>query len=90
MTRYSDGMANPADKVEVLVAVDDAHLATFQEVAARCRAAGLEVDRALGQIGTIVGTIDPARIAELSKVPGVASVERAGEYDIGPPGASIQ
>jgi hypothetical protein len=74
----------------VLVAVDNAHLATIHEVAERGRAAGLEVDQILDKIGTITGAIDPGRIAELSKVPGVAGVERAGEYDIGPPGSGLQ
>jgi hypothetical protein len=83
-------MGNPADKVQVLVAVDSAHLATMRQVAEACRAAGLDVERSLDSIGTITGAIEPSRMSELEKIPGVASVELAGGYDIGPPGAGVQ
>jgi hypothetical protein len=77
-------------KVSVLVSVADSHLSRMEEVVAACRAAGLEMEHALDQIGTITGVVDPGRIADLLRIPGVAAVERAGGYDIGPPGSDLQ
>lgn len=77
-------------KIPVLVSVRDAHLPHMKQVVEACREAGLEVEHSLEQIGTITGSIDPGKIHELARVPGVAAVERAGGYDIGPPDADLQ
>jgi hypothetical protein len=78
------------DKVQVLVSVDDEHLPKMRQVVERCKAAGLDVEQSLDQIGTITGSVDSGKIGALSKVAGVASVERAGEYDVGPPDSELQ
>lgn len=78
------------DKVQVLISVDDEHLPKMRQVVERCKAAGLDVEQALDQIGTITGSVDSSRIGDLSKVAGVASVERSGEYDVGPPDSDLQ
>jgi methylmalonyl-CoA mutase cobalamin-binding subunit len=78
------------EKVPVLISVDQEHLPRMKQIVERCRAAGLDVDQALDQIGAITGSIDPGKIDHLSKVAGVASVERSGEYDIGPPDSELQ
>ena len=77
-------------KVPVLISVDDEHLPKMHQVVERCKAAGLDVEESLDQIGTITGSIDPGKIGHLSKVAGVSSVEQAGEYDIGPPDSELQ
>ena len=79
-----------ADKVQVLVSVDDEHLPKMRQVVERCKAAGLDVEQALDQIGAITGSVDPGKIGALSKVAGVVSVERSGGYDIGPPDSDLQ
>jgi hypothetical protein len=78
------------EKVPVLISIENEHLSKMHQVVERCTAAGLDVDQALDQIGTITGSIDPGKIGHLSKVAGVASVEQAGEYDIGPPDSELQ
>ncbi|MFL6196915.1 MAG: ketohydroxyglutarate aldolase [Thermoanaerobaculia bacterium] len=77
-------------KVPVLVSIRDAHLPQMKQVVEACRAAGLDVEHALEQIGTISGSIEPGKIHDLARVAGVASVERAGGYDIGPPDGDVQ
>jgi len=83
-------MAKTEKKVPVLISIETEHLPKMHQVVERCKAAGLDVDQALDQIGTITGSIDPGKIGHLSKVAGVASVEPAGEYDIGPPDSELQ
>lgn len=78
------------DRVQVLVSVDGEHLPKLGKIVERCKAAGLDVDQTLDQIGTITGSVAPGKIAALSKVAGVVSVERAGGYDIGPPDSDLQ
>ena len=77
-------------KVPVLISVDDEHLPKMRQVLKSCEAAGLDVEQSLDQIGTITGSIDPGKIGHLAKVAGVSNVERAGEYDIGPPDSELQ
>jgi hypothetical protein len=77
-------------KVSVLVSVAESSLSDMKRIVEACRAAGLDVEHALDQIGTITGAVDPGRIADLLRIPGVAAVERAGGYDIGPPGSDLQ
>jgi hypothetical protein len=78
------------EKVPVLISVDDEHLPKMRQVLESCQAAGLDVEQSLDQIGTITGSIDPGKIGHLAKVAGVSNVERAGEYDIGPPDSELQ
>ena len=81
---------NSDDRVQVLVSVDDEHLPKMRQVVERCKAAGLDVEQALDQIGAITGSVEPGRIGDLSKVAGVVNVERMGAYDIGPPDSDLQ
>ena len=83
-------MAKKEGKVQVLIVIDDEHLKDIDKVVKACEKAGLEVDSSLESIGTITGAIDPDKLAGLSRVRGVAGVERAGEYDIGPPDQDLQ
>lgn len=78
------------DRVQVLISVDDEHLPKMRQVVERCKAAGLDVEQSLDQIGTITGSVAPGKIGALSKVAGVANVERSGEYDVGPPDSDLQ
>ena len=74
----------------VNVAVADDHLDRFAEVVRRMERAGLKVDQQLEQVGVVSGSIDPAKLAELDRVDGVATVERSREIRIAPPDSDIQ
>jgi len=83
-------MAKTERKVQVLVSVDDQHLPKMGELVERCKAAGLDVEYALDAAGTITGSIDPKKIAKLSKLAGISNVEQSQEYGIAPPESDIQ
>ncbi len=83
-------MAKKDGKVQVLIALDDEHLKDMDRVVKACEKAGLEVESSLESIGTITGAIDPDKLARLSRIPGVVGVEKAGEYDVGPPDQDLQ
>lgn len=83
-------MPDDADEVEVIVAVADDHLERFPEVAGRLRAAGLLVTGEQANLGTLTGRIHPARLGEIGAVSGVQAVERAGTFQLPPPGSDIQ
>ena len=83
-------MAKKDGKVQVLIAIDDEHLNDIDRVVKACAKVGLEVESSLESIGTITGAIDPDKLDELARIPGVAGVERAGEYDVGPPDQDLQ
>ncbi|HEX6898912.1 MAG TPA: hypothetical protein VF789_04330 [Thermoanaerobaculia bacterium] len=83
-------MAKRDGKVRVLITIDDEHLNDIDRLVKACEKAGLEVESSLESIGTITGAIDPDKLDELSRVPGVAGVEREGEYDVGPPDSDLQ
>lgn len=78
---------------DVQISVGDEHLDAIEEVAAGVRARGLNVTQVLDLTGIIYGTsdreIDDLR-ADLLSIPGVASVEEVGYFQVPPPGSDIQ
>jgi hypothetical protein len=78
------------DKVDVLVSLSDDHLPEIDEVASKLEDAGLEVGRALPEIGTITGRVAASKFSGLGKVEGVAALERAGGFQIAPPDSDVQ
>lgn len=83
-------MAKKDTKVQVLVSVDDHHLPDIHKVVKNCKAAGLSVEQTLDKIGTITGSISPGKLSALSKIAGIASVERTLDYEIAPPDSDVQ
>jgi len=77
-------------KEVITVSVADDHLDRFSEVVQSCEKAGLKVEQQLQEIGVVSGSIDPACIANLSKVKGVAHVERERQFQLPPPDSDIQ
>lgn len=76
---------------QVSVSVDDAHVGRIDEVADRCRAAGMDVQQVLAPIGVITGSIDTGDLrTALGAVPGVAAVEAQHTFRLPPPGSPIQ
>jgi hypothetical protein len=64
---------------EVLISIEDDHLDRFSDVVASLRAAGMDVKRSLELLGTITGTVATDKVDVLSKIDGVAAVERSRE-----------
>jgi hypothetical protein len=74
--------------IPVLVVVDDDK--DLHKVKASCEAHGLTQVRALPRLGMFKGLIDQARLGDLSKIPGVRSVEKEREVKLPPPGSRVQ
>ena len=77
-------------KERVTVQVADDHLDRTEDVARQLRAAGMEVDQVLGNVGIITGSIDSERRADLGEVPGVAGVESERTFQVAPPDSDVQ
>lgn len=75
----------------VTVSVDDDHVERIDEVAERCRAAGMDVQEVLRPIGVITGSIGTVALrAALGALAGVAAVETGRTFRLPPPGSGIQ
>ena len=61
-----------------------------EPVTERLRAAGMTVERVLGAVGIITGSVDAERRVALAAVPGVVAVERDRPVQLAPPDAEIQ
>jgi hypothetical protein len=74
----------------VTVTVADSHTGAIDELAARLRQAGMDVEQVLGALGVITGSIDDAQLAAIEALPGVAAVEPQASFQIPPPDAELQ
>lgn len=77
-------------KINLTVSVREDHLLNIMEVAQGLRALGMEVQQVMDQVGVITGTGDASQVPNLSKVPGVESVEASHSFQLPPPDARIQ
>lgn len=71
----------------VIVTVDDEHLADLDELAARLREHGMEVDQVLAS-GFVIGTVED--LEALRDVPGILTVDEEGVMGVPPPDQEIQ
>jgi hypothetical protein len=62
-------------KVNVAVAVADEEQGRIYEIAAACRAAGLQHRTTLTTVGVLTGLVEYDYLGELKTVPGVLTVE---------------
>ncbi|MBS0580716.1 MAG: hypothetical protein JSR36_15775 [Proteobacteria bacterium] len=62
-------------KVNVAVAVADEAQGRIHEIAAACRAAGLQHRTTLAMVGVLTGLVETDYLGELKAVPGVLAVE---------------
>jgi hypothetical protein len=76
--------------VNVTVTVDRDHVAAIADVASALRATGMQVDQVLGEVGMVVGSIDPAAESSVRAVDGVQSVDRSLGFQLPPPDSPIQ
>jgi len=75
-------------EIAVIVLVDGG--ADLQKIKANCERYGLTQVRALPRLGILKGLIEEGRMAELTKAPGVRSVEREREIKLPPPRSPVQ
>lgn len=61
-----------------------------EPVADGLRAAGMTVERVLGTVGIVTGSVEAERRASLAAVPGVVAVELDRPVRLAPPDAEIQ
>jgi hypothetical protein len=74
----------------VTVTVADSHAGEIEQLAARLQQAGMDVERVLGELGVVTGSIDVAQLAAIEALPGVAAVEQQTGFQIAPPDADVQ
>jgi hypothetical protein len=67
-------------RVNVAVAVTEDAVGRIDEVAAACRALGLEHDSTLGGVGVLTGSAGPDDLMKRRTVPGVLAVETQAVY----------
>jgi hypothetical protein len=85
MTRESDG-----GRVRLTLVIEETHLDRLSEVVERLKRAGLQIDNVAESIGTVSGTIDEERAADIALVYGVAMVERSRVRRAPPPESELQ
>ena len=74
--------------IPVIIVVDDAN--DLQKIKAKCETHGLRQARTLARLGMLKGLVDQKRVDELTKIPGVRSVEKEREIKLPPPGSPVQ
>ena len=70
-------------RVNVAVAVVDDAQGRIYEVAAACRALGLDHTATLAAVGVLIGSMESEKLAKLLAVPGVLAVEVECEFRLG-------
>ncbi|MEA2685000.1 MAG: hypothetical protein QOE93_195 [Actinomycetota bacterium] len=79
-----------SDVERVTVTVAEAGLARIDEVVERLRSEGMTVERVLGTLGLVIGSVARGRRAELAALPHVTAVEAETTFDLAPPEDEIQ
>lgn len=76
-------------KTAVSVLIEASPPDNFEDVVARLRAAGLEVEQVLEESGVVLGSAAPERLPALMAVRG-ATVEVQRSFQLEPPDSSVQ
>jgi len=74
----------------VTVTAADSHAGALDDLAARLRQAGMDVEQVLGALGVVTGSIDASQLAAIEALPGVGAVELQAGFQIAPPDADVQ
>lgn len=74
----------------VLVSIDDEHAKDMAAMAQRLGDAGMDVEHTMELLGTVSGSIEPAKIDLVRAVEGVRHVELSRTYQLPPPESPIQ
>jgi endonuclease V-like protein UPF0215 family len=75
-------------EIPVIVVMDKT--ADFEKVKAACEAKGLTRISALPRLRMLKGVIDEQRVDELTRLPGVGSVEKERQIQLPPRGSPVQ
>lgn len=75
---------------DVNIAIAENHLDRFSEVVRRLKKAGLVINQEMEAIGTVSGSIEGTKLADIEQVEGVSFVERAREIRLPPPENDVQ
>jgi endonuclease V-like protein UPF0215 family len=75
-------------EIPVIVVIDKS--ADFDKVKAACESKGLARISALPRMGMLKGMIDERRLDELTRIPGVSSVEKERQIQLPPRGSPVQ
>jgi len=76
--------------MDVLVTLDEGQANRTEAVAEDLRAAGLDVTQVLADIGVVTGSVEPAKLNDLSRVSGVAAVEPSRDVQLPSPDDPVQ
>jgi len=76
--------------MSVTVSIADDHQDQFPQIVDELRRAGLTVEKELGEIGVVTGSVAPKDIATIEQVEGVAFVEPEASFQIAPPESDLQ
>ncbi|GAA1354857.1 hypothetical protein GCM10009596_01250 [Arthrobacter rhombi] len=74
----------------ITVTVAEEYADRTADVAARLRDAGMTVERVLGAVSMVTGTVESDRRPALEAIGGVASVETERLYQLPDPGSGLQ
>ncbi len=75
---------------KVVISVADGHLDRIDEVVARLREAGVQVEKVLRTVGVITGSVGETGVHSLGVLDGVGSVEQDRTVRLPPPDADVQ
>ena len=87
--RRQSGAGSMADTTRRAVVVTLSGGRNVHEVARDLKAAGLEIDSILAEIGVVTGSAGAGQLRALREVRGVADVSPDHPVDIGPPGNPV-
>ncbi|MGH3903014.1 MAG: hypothetical protein ACRDTE_02260 [Pseudonocardiaceae bacterium] len=74
----------------ITVSVTDEQQANIDELAARLRAVGMEVDQVLPTVGVITGSVTRSQRTLIERAAGVAAVEDETSFQVAPPDSDVQ
>jgi hypothetical protein len=69
-------------KVEVIVKIDDADIKKISEIAENCQTAGMIIEKQMGAVGMISGSVERVNISKIEKIKGVSYVEESKSISI--------
>jgi hypothetical protein len=74
----------------VNIAVADDYLDRFNEVVSDAEEAGLQIEQELEELGVMSGIIESARLTDLYRVKGIATVDQERTVQLPPPQSIVQ
>ncbi|PPD36311.1 MAG: hypothetical protein CTY17_06870 [Methylomonas sp.] len=76
--------------IDVVISLDESHFSQFTSISKQLSSSGLKDIQIMKSIGIITGKCEPASMANMQCISGVAAIEVAGHVQIAPPESDIQ